>query len=595
MLRRILRLLVLLLAVPVPAAEPGPSAAAGIRPAGEPGLRFRVGDDPRWADPAFDDSDWQPISGRELPARSGIYWVRWRLRARPVPPLRPPDGLLLKVVASYDLYWDGRLIGRSGRVSADADDESPGFVDTLFQLPPDLLGPGEHIVALRMSSWHTGFPGPTYGLNLARGNFRAMLVERSRTALFSVMAVGAALVAAVVFGLMWLLAGRRRSLLVCSVLFAVVALLQALQAWRWLYEYPYDWHYPRLVVITALATALAVLLPVFLLEHFEIRRRRAWALVPLAGALVLAWFSTPFYNGISLFACAAGFAVALGVAIAAVVRRRRGARVAAAGLAASLVALIAAPRDFLDYAFFLSAGPALLGLLVMVVLDLREERRAARRMQLTAARLETELLKKNIQPHFLLNTLATIQEVIEQEPRTAVTLIDALAAEFRILSRVAGQTLIPLGEELELCRAHLRVMSLRKGAVCELVARGVDEAAPIPPALFHTLVENGLTHLAPRGGRIEFDLRADRLAGGVRYTLTARGERQAAAAEPREGTGLRYVRARLEESFTGAWSLAGVPVPEGWETMIELRTPVAVAPLRAAAAPAWPQPQPVSP
>jgi hypothetical protein len=59
-----------------------------------------------------------------------------------------------------------------------------------------------------------------------------MLVERVRTAVFSVMAVGAALVVAVVFGLIWLLAGRRRELLLFSLLFLCVALLQTLQAFR---------------------------------------------------------------------------------------------------------------------------------------------------------------------------------------------------------------------------------------------------------------------------------------------------------------------------------------------------------------------------
>lgn len=540
-----------------------------------PDIRFRRGDDARWAAPDFDDSAWARIDGREMPSRDGIYWVRWRVPARwpqhPAAPLR--DGLLLKVVASYELYWDGRFIGRNGRPSADRDDEAPGVVDALFQIPPELLGPGEHLLALRMSSWHTGFPAPTYGLNFTAGNFRTMLVQRSRTALFSVMAVGASLVAATVFGLMWLLAGRRRALLLLAVLFFCVAIMQALQAWRWLYDYPYSWHYPRLVAITALTTALAVLLPVFLLEHFGLRRR--WSVYgPLAVFLTHAWFSSPIYNWISLYVCAVGFSVAFGVAAAAVWKRRRGAPVVAFGLAASLAALMAAPRDFLDHAFFLSAGPALLGLLVAVVLRLRDERREAQQAVLTAARLEIELLKKNIQPHFLINTLATVQETVEQDPRTAATLIEALAAEFRILSRVSGEKLIPLAQELELCRAHLGVMSLRKGARCTLAAHGTDGDAPVPPALFHTLIENGLTHLLPRDGRLDFELRAEPVPGGTRYTFLARGVRQSAEPAPaavKDGTGLRYIKARLEESFTGRWSLAGAQVPEGWLTTIELR------------------------
>lgn len=550
----------------------------------KPDIRFRRGDAPGWAAPGFDDSDWERIDGREMPSRDGVYWVRWRMPAHgPSTPLR--DGLLLKVVASYELYWDGRLIGRNGRPSADRDDETPGYVDALFQIPPELLGPGEHLLALRMSSWHTGFPSPTYGLNFTRGNFRAMLLGRSRTALFSVMAVGASLVAATVFGLMWLLAGRRRALLLLGALFFCVAAMQALQAWRWLYDYPYSWHYPRLVAITALTTALAALLPIFLLEHFELRHRR-WVCVPLAVFLTHAWVSHPIYNWISLYACSVGFSVAFGVAAAAVWKRRRGASIVAFGLACSLVALLVAPRDFLDHAFFLSAGPALLGLLVAVVLRLRDERREAQQAVLTAARLEVELLKKNIQPHFLINTLATVQETVEQDPQTAVTLIDALAAEFRILSRVSGEKLIPLAQELDLCRAHLGVMSLRKGARCTLVAQGVDETAPVPPALFHTLIENGLTHLLPREGRLDFELRAEPIAGGTRYTFLARGVRQSAEpaeAAAREGTGLRYIKARLEESFTGRWALAGTPVPEGWLTTLDLRHGGAARPAPGAA------------
>jgi hypothetical protein len=445
-------------------------------------------------------------------------------------------------------------------------------VDALFQIPSGLLGPGEHVVALRLSSFHTGFPGPTYGLTFLWGNFRTMLVERSRTAIFSVMAVGAALVVAIVFGLIWLLAGRRRDLLIFSLLFVCVALLQALQVWRWLYEYPYDWHYPRLVAITALATAMAVLLPAFVLQHFELTGRR-WVYAALAGLLAWAWASSPIYNRIGLAACGIGFGCALLLALRAVRRRRRGAAWAGAGLACSGLALGLAPRDFLDHAFFLSVGPAALGLLIALVLQLRDERREARQAVLTAARLEIELLKKNLQPHFLLNTLATIQEVIEQEPRMAVALIDALAAEFRVLARMAGEKLIPLGQELELCRAHLRVMSLRKGANCTLSTEGADERDLVPPALFHTLIENGLTHLLPRADGQRFELRAAAEGARVRYELRAYGERVAAApgATARSGTGQRYIEARLEESFPGGWRCDSGPIDGGWETRIEVR------------------------
>ncbi|HYD85814.1 MAG TPA: histidine kinase [Opitutus sp.] len=533
-------------------------------------LRFRAGDDPLWAAKNFDDSSWPTIGRFELPSRAGTYWVRWHVSDRRARRPESLDGLLLKAVASYDLYWDGHYVGSNGRPADNARDELPGSVDALFRIPDELLGPGEHVIALRMSSFRTGFPNASYGLFFQWANFRELLVGRLRAAMLSVMAIGAGLVVATVFGLMWLLAGRRHPLFLFSLLSLCVALMQALQAWRWLFDYPYHWHYPRMVVIATLVTASAALLPVFVMQHFRVGRP-LWVYGIVAIALLAAWLGNTYFNIIGLHASAIGFVTAFVLTCLAAKRRKRGAGFACAGLGVSLLALLLAPTDFLDHAFFISAGPGVLGLLVALVLQLRDERKEAHQARLTAARLEIELLKKNIEPHFLLNTLATLVEIIEQDPKTAVALIEALASEFRLLNRISGEKLIPLSHELELCHAHLQVMSLRKGVRCTLVTEGIHPAAHVPPALFLTLIENGLTHLLPRNGTQQFHLSALPRDNSITYTLLADGVRESkssAASAPTEGTGLRYIKARLEESFTGAWSLTSRAVPAGWETVI---------------------------
>jgi hypothetical protein len=320
---------------------------------------------------------------------------------------------------------------------------------------------------------------------------------------------------------------------------------------------------------------IAVLLPWMLLEQFAVPRMRLWlaALVPL---LIAAWISSPIYEVKALWLCRAMLAVSLVAVGWATWRRRPGAWFVLIGIVAGLLAVRTSRRAFLDPSFFLLFEALVLFPLAALGLQLRAERRRAQEATLAAARLETELLKKNIQPHFLINTLATIMEVIEREPRAAISLIESLAAEFRILARVSGEKLIPLGQELELCRAHLRIMSLRKDARCALAAEGVDEHALIPPALFHTLVENGLTHLRPKEGEQRFSLRETRVEGCVCYTFTAEGvparaKGNSAKADAVDGTGLRYLKARLEESFSGRWALRCVAVPVGWETVIEIR------------------------
>jgi LytS/YehU family sensor histidine kinase len=222
--------------------------------------------------------------------------------------------------------------------------------------------------------------------------------------------------------------------------------------------------------------------------------------------------------------------------------------------------------------FLITGGLLVLALLVSIGLQVQTARRAARAAELTAARMEIELLKKNLQPHFLLNTLTALTEVVEQSPREAVRLIDDLAEEFRSLSRMSAEKLIPLSQELDLCRAHLRVMSLRTGKAWRLEAESLDLAATVPPALFLTLIENGFAHQRVATSGAAFVLRQQKSPGGATlYVFESPGRAHDEPGRAAGGTGLRYVKARLEESFPSRWSFRQGPTEAGWESVIELR------------------------
>ena len=94
-------------------------------------------------------------------------------------------------------------------------------------------------------------------------------------------------------------------------------------------------------------------------------------------------------------------------------------------------------------------------------LEREEARRLTQEAHLVTARLEIELLKKNIQPHFLLNSINATIVWLQEDPRNATRLLNSLADELRMLLHFSGKKMITLEQELELCRAHLQVMSLR--------------------------------------------------------------------------------------------------------------------------------------
>ncbi|OHE89539.1 MAG: hypothetical protein A3G75_03935 [Verrucomicrobia bacterium RIFCSPLOWO2_12_FULL_64_8] len=573
-------LLGLILPVLVIAAET-PRITSGALPA-----KLKFGDDPRWAAPDWDDRDWEQTTTADLPSRAGIYWIRlrlsWPTRGRVLdplaaiiwhgdPPAAPIDSLFLAAVFSFELYWDGRLLERSGVVGSSRETEATGPLDHLVPIPSGLSGPGEHVIALRISSYHYNFPAPSFNLFISLGNYANRLVYEARRAVFPMVGVGGALLVAAICAVLFWFVDRRRPLVLCSLLGFAVAMFYFLIAWRCLHNDPYDWLYPRYVVITALMTLISGLVPWLLLEQFEVPRKGLW-LAALAPLLVAPWVASPWYHIVAVWLCRLMLGYSAVVAGWAAWKKRRGAWLVLVGVCVGLVSVRATnTRDFLDLSFFLTFGVLVLSAFTVLGMQIREDRRRAREALLTSARLEAELLKKNIQPHFLLNTLTALSEVVERDPAGAVRLINDLAGEFRSLARMSGEKLVPLGQELELCRAHLRVLSVRTGLTAALETRGVDETVLVPPALFLTLIENGFVHQRPAGNSAAFELHMQRPPGRIRFTFLSPGAVKSEPGRPDGGTGLRYVQARLEESFPRRWTLDQRAISEGWETVIEIQ------------------------
>jgi sensor histidine kinase YesM len=87
-------------------------------------------------------------------------------------------------------------------------------------------------------------------------------------------------------------------------------------------------------------------------------------------------------------------------------------------------------------------------------LTLEEERHARRK-------IEMNLLKTIIQPHFLMNSLNTLVGLIWESPKKASDMIVALGAEVRNILEIPDVKEVTLAKEIEFCSAYLKIMSLR--------------------------------------------------------------------------------------------------------------------------------------
>jgi len=207
---------------------------------------------------------------------------------------------------------------------------------------------------------------------------------------------------------------------------------------------------------------------------------------------------------------------------------------------------------------------------------IRRQTREYEAIRLQSQRLESELLKKSIQPHFIMNTLNSIQAWYSRDTATAGRLISALADEFYLINRISGAREIPLDEEIHLCRRHLELMGYRREAQYQLVVEGDTAHEAIPPMVLHTLIENGLTHaFEPQENGI-FHLVFSRENGERHLRLRNGGsllkeEKNALRGGVEDGMGLKYVRARLEESYSGRWQLNCLLQEGIWEVHILLK------------------------
>jgi hypothetical protein len=183
--------------------------------------------------------------------------------------------------------------------------------------------------------------------------------------------------------------------------------------------------------------------------------------------------------------------------------------------------------------------------------------------QIRSMRLELELLKANIHPHFMLNSINAAIMWIKEDPATAEELLHALSRELKQLLKIVAEKVIPIGEEIRICRMHLEVMSLRHDKSFSLRLEGIKEDEKIPPMVFHTLVENGLTHVYAAKEVGVFVLSRSEDEDKIRFTLFNDGKAGKKNAES-TGLGLKYVRARLEEAYGRKWRLDSHSVEGGW-------------------------------
>ena len=194
------------------------------------------------------------------------------------------------------------------------------------------------------------------------------------------------------------------------------------------------------------------------------------------------------------------------------------------------------------------------------------------------ADLRLGVLQAQVEPHFLFNTLASVRALVRQDPAQAEATLDALVDFLRAtipkLREDCGLH-ATLGQQLALCSSYLALMQVRMGGRLTYDVRADEalRAAPFPPSLLITLVENAIKHgIEPRSGpgRIEIDAVRDG------DTLRVQVRDDGAGLQPglSTGVGLANVREQLAARYGARAAFVLSPAAEGRGVCAEIRVPL---------------------
>jgi two-component system, LytTR family, sensor kinase len=237
--------------------------------------------------------------------------------------------------------------------------------------------------------------------------------------------------------------------------------------------------------------------------------------------------------------------------------------ITATGLAASIVATL--PRAF---GAPLAVYAALVAVFHADAWRRASEARALRQSQLeaTLVRAELGLLRMQLHPHFLFNTLHSVSALMARDVPGARRMLAGLSELLRLSLESDGGERVALAREIAYLEHYITIQKMRFPDRLHVDVRLTDGAgsAQVPRLLLQPIVENAIRHgLEPRTAPVEIVIGAERRGDRLRLSIDDDGAGLPAGRPLREGVGLGNTRARLAKIYGDAHDFTIAERPGG--------------------------------
>jgi len=209
--------------------------------------------------------------------------------------------------------------------------------------------------------------------------------------------------------------------------------------------------------------------------------------------------------------------------------------------------------------------------------DWNVEHDRAEKANLLAQSAQLQMLRYQLNPHFLFNSLNSIRAMVEEDKQTTKDMLTELAEFLRYSLLSKNYSDVPLREELNAIKHYFAIEKHRFEEDLE-ITYGIDPEAedyPVLSFLIHPLVENAVKHgMQSSQMPLKINITAKILQGKLTLTITNTGKWLPPNDSENQygtGTGLKNIRSRLEQAFPGKYRFEIGPMDDGVRAIIEIQ------------------------
>ena len=198
--------------------------------------------------------------------------------------------------------------------------------------------------------------------------------------------------------------------------------------------------------------------------------------------------------------------------------------------------------------FFIAA---IINLIIIAVIEAVKFFRRNQQAQLKAEILEREnismrfdMLKKQLDPHFLFNSLNILSSLIRRDKKKSQEFIDAFSAVYRYTLEVLDRPVVKVTEELDFARDYLFLQKLRFEEAFEFEIQIADVCREklLPPLALQILIENAFKHnIATKKKPLRIKIQCEREAARL---IVSNNIQQKISIKNRRGIGLENLKNR---------------------------------------------------